>query len=494
MPQTTSSLEPVSRALPAGSDEQLWPIVCATMVLVGILAVIVCVNSDFDEQSLLLNGYTHLAALAVAAALLIFIGSRLKGAARRTAELAILLSLALHTAGGVGAFYLFQSDLGGSNLLDAVRDAQPEVDDEPPPPDYHWAQDEEQPPEQAFEQVVTTTIHEQAPPAAQVQPRDKERPAPAVEIPRAPNVEITPLGVGGVPEPSGPLDIRRPEAAKIEEAKPPEALAMVRQKGDELPLPKTDSPAPAAMPVAPPEPPKTPEAAALQAEKIDWTSLAKKAAPNNGQPGVPGAPPHKMARVEVQPSEALPSPQIIAQLPSQAPPQSSNAQSGPEAADRITQQGSTLERSNRDGPPLPSTVIPDAGLPAQSPAAPAVPCQAGWKPFPPSRWRSRIPRGPRWGPRSPRPAPRISAGVPRSCRHGGARSTVAAGASLRSKATRAEDPSELRAGAPASDLSKGLPLPWPRPGGRSHRKPKTAAPVPVPVLRPACRGPSPRWD
>ena len=77
-----------------------------------------------------------------------------------------------------------------------------------------------------------------------------------------------------------------------------------------------------------------------------------------------------MARVEVQPGEALPAPDIIARLPSQAPPQTSNAQSGPGAADQITQQGSTLERSTRDGPLLPSTVIPDAGLPAQSPAAP----------------------------------------------------------------------------------------------------------------------------
>ena len=42
---------------------------------------------------------------------------------------------------------------------------------------------------------------------------------------------------------------------------------MVRQKGDELPLPKTDSPAPVAMPEAPKEPPKTPEPAAVQRKR-----------------------------------------------------------------------------------------------------------------------------------------------------------------------------------------------------------------------------------
>src|SRR5271157_5426495 len=116
MAESTSSLEPVVRGRRAGIDEQLWPIACSTMVLVGILGVIVFVDSDFDEDRLFLNGYTHLAGLAVAAALLIFIASRLKGAARRTAELAILLSLAWHAAAGVGAFYLFNSSLGGSGL------------------------------------------------------------------------------------------------------------------------------------------------------------------------------------------------------------------------------------------------------------------------------------------------------------------------------------------------------------------------------------------
>ena len=49
MAERTSSLKPVDRSRPAGSEEQLWPIVCATMALVGILGVIVVADSDFDE-------------------------------------------------------------------------------------------------------------------------------------------------------------------------------------------------------------------------------------------------------------------------------------------------------------------------------------------------------------------------------------------------------------------------------------------------------------
>ena len=134
--------ERASSSRTAGIEEQLWPIVCATMVLVGILGVIVAVSSDFDEERLYLNGYTQLAGLGVAAVLLILIAARLKGAARRTAELAILLSLAWHAAAGVGAFYLFKSNLGGSSSPVAARDARPEFDDELPPPDFHWAQDD----------------------------------------------------------------------------------------------------------------------------------------------------------------------------------------------------------------------------------------------------------------------------------------------------------------------------------------------------------------
>ncbi len=477
MAERTSSSKPVVDhgymvpARPAGIDEQLWPIVCATMVLVGILGVIVWVNSDFEDDRLFLNGYSHLAGLAVAAAVLIFVASRLKGEARRTAELAILLSLALHAAGGVGAFYLFQSDLPGSSLFGTMRDSQSEVDDESLPPDYHWAQDDEQQPEQAFEQAPATTIQEQAPPAAQLQPRNMERPMAATDIPRVPNAEITPLGAGGAPEPGGPLNIRRPDAAKDEVANPPEALAMVRQKGDELPLPKSEAPAPIAMPETPKEPPKTPEPAG-QAEKpksIDWASVARKAAaPNNG-PGTPGVagspPPRKMARVEVQPGESLPYPEyrvpadLVARLPSQAPPQSSNSQSGAEAADRITQQGGTLERSNRDGPLLPSTVIPDAGLPAQSPAAPGGSAASRLEavstvPVEKSD-TSRAPLGPTTATGGAQDYGRGSTLFP--SRRGAIDGRGRAQPSIEGNSP--EDPAEVRAGSPGSDLSRGLALP-----------------------------------
>ena len=182
----------VSRSQPAGIDEQLWPIVCATMVLAGILGVIVWLNSDFEEDRVLLNGYTHLGGLALAAALLIFIASRLKGAVRRTAELAIVLSLALHAAAGVGAFYLFQSTVSESNVLEALGDSTQEPDDGPPPRDFPLGQNDEQEQEQGFEKVVPTTIREQAPPAAQLQPRNMERPLPAADMPRGPNAEVSP--------------------------------------------------------------------------------------------------------------------------------------------------------------------------------------------------------------------------------------------------------------------------------------------------------------
>jgi hypothetical protein len=457
MAQGKSSSTPVDRSRPADFDEQLWPIACATLVLVGILGVIVYVCSDFDEDRLFLNGYTHLAVLAVAAVLLIFIASRLRGAARRTAELAIVLSLALHAAGGIGAFYLFQSPLSSPGSYDAAGGVKPDIDDEPPPPDYHWAQDEEQQPEQAFEKVVATTVREPPPPAAQVQPRNLDRPPVAADLPRVPNIEITPLGVGGSPDPSGPLDIRRPDAAKTEEGKPLEALAMVRQKADDLPLPKSDSPAPAAMPEGPKESPKGPEPAAPseKIEKVDWASVAAMtAAPNRGS--LP--PPHKLAREAVQPGESLPSPDLVALLPSQSPPQTSNAMSGPEAADRITQQGSTLERSDRDGAMLPSAVVPDAGLPAQLPAA------VGSSPASRLEAVSTVPVEKSDSSRAPL-GPTIASGGTQDYGVGSTlfpsrRGAIDGGGNARPsiEGDSTVDATEIRSGAPGSSLNQGLPL------------------------------------
>ena len=89
---------------PAGIEERLWPIACATAVLVGVLTVVIWVCGDFDDERLLYNGYTQLAAVAVLGAAIIFIGSKVKGRARRTAELAILLSLACTPLAGFARF------------------------------------------------------------------------------------------------------------------------------------------------------------------------------------------------------------------------------------------------------------------------------------------------------------------------------------------------------------------------------------------------------
>ena len=478
----TSSLESPSR--PSGVDEQLWPIVCATMFLVGIVGVIIAANGDFDDDRLLFNGYTHLAGLGVAAALLIFIASRLKGAARRTAELAILLSLAWHAAAGVGAFYLFTSPLGRSNPPDAMRDSWQESDDDALPPDYHWAQDDEQQPEQAFEKAVVTNIREPAPPAAQLQSREVERATPAAEIPHAPDVDVAPLGVGAVSEPGGPLEIRRPDAAKSEEAKPPEALAIIRQKSEDLPLPNVESPVPAAMPQAPKEPPMTLEPATIQAEKMEWAKVARQEAPPNN------APPRTMTRVEVQPGESLPSPDIIARLPSQGP-QTPSTSLGPEAAERTLRQG--LARAIRDEAPLPSTVIPDTGPPAQPSAA------AGSSP--PSRLEavstvpveksdtSRAPLGDTIGSGGNQDTSRGSLLLP--SRRGATEGRGKAQPTIDGESS--EDPAELRAGALGRISAKACPCRRRRPAGRSRHKLRRAVQAPVPARRPGCRGPSPRW-
>jgi len=453
MAENVPSSETGARPRSAGVDEQLWPIACATLVLVGILSVVIVNNSDFDEDRLFLNGYTHLAGLGIAAALLIYIASRLKGAARRTAELAILLSLAWHAAAGIGAFYLFNSSLGGSGLTGEVRDTVSEGDDESLPPDYHWGQDDEQQPQQAFEKVVDTTLREQAPPAALEQPRKMDRPTPMAEIPRGSKVEITPLGVNESPEPSAPLNIPRPDAAKIEDGKPPEALAMVRQEDGNLPLPNIDAPAPAALAEAPKEPPKTLEPAADLAgkvDKIDWTSVAKNAGESNNE----SLPPHKIARVEVAPNDPLPGRDIIARLPSQAPRQVSGP-SGPEAADQISQQGRTLERSDRDGIPQPSAIAPDTGPMGQSPNASDN--------SPPGRLDAgsiaSVEKSDTLGARIASNGNQDSGGgtglspSQRGAIDGRGRVLPGIEGDLH------EDPANIRPGSPGSNLSKGLPLP-----------------------------------
>ncbi len=227
------------RSTHAGIEEQLWPIACSTAVLMGVLTVVVWEVSDFDDERLLLNGYTHLAAVAVFGAAIIYLGSKIKGTARRTAELAILFSLALHAIGGLSAVYLFGSPLSAPGSRGTMIAAAAESDEESPPPtDYHWGQnDDEQEGQQAFEKPLDTMVHDQTAPAATVQPRDLERPTPAAEVPRAAKQDLTPLGIAAAAEPGKPLDVRRPDASKVEDLPPPDALAMLRQKGQEPDIP-----------------------------------------------------------------------------------------------------------------------------------------------------------------------------------------------------------------------------------------------------------------
>jgi hypothetical protein len=151
------------RSSQTGIEDQLWPIASATAVLMGVLAVVVWVSSDFEDERLLVNGYTHLAAVAILGAAIIYLGSKVQGAARRTAELAILLSLALHAVGGLSAVYLFNSPLAAPGSRASMVGFAPESDDDAlPPADYHWGQsDDEQDAPQAFEKPVETTVREQ---------------------------------------------------------------------------------------------------------------------------------------------------------------------------------------------------------------------------------------------------------------------------------------------------------------------------------------------
>jgi hypothetical protein len=356
-------------------EDQLWPIACATAVLVGVLAVVVLAGSDFDDERLLVNGYTHLAAVAILGAAIIYLGSKIRGTARRTAELAILLSLALHAVGGLSAVYLFNSPLAapgrGTGTIGAAMEN--EIDDDSQlPTDYHWGQnDDEQQAAQAFEKPVETAVREQFAAATQIQPRDLLRPVPAAEISRNVKPDVTPLGPAADPlrgEPGKPLIVRRSDAAKGDDLPPPEALAMARQKGPEPAIPDAAAPSPIAMPDAAKESPKVIEPNAVQAVKADkyiWAKVAAKSIdPNNAS--VP--PPRKIARTDEPSSDALPSPNIIARVPSQAPLRISPAGSGPEAADEISQRGSTRVRSDRGGA-MPSSLVPDAGPAPQLPAA-----------------------------------------------------------------------------------------------------------------------------
>jgi hypothetical protein len=349
-----------------GIEEQLWPIACATAVLMGVLFVVIWVCGDFDDERLLFNGYTQLGAVVVLGAGIIYIGSKIKGRARRTAELAILLSLAVHAVGGMSAVYFFDHSLSGSYGSRDLNIAATEGDEEAPPPaDYHWGQnDDASDAPQAFEKPVETVVRDHTTPAAQVKPRDMDRPVPVAEVPRAVKAEATPLAAAAAP--GKPLDVRRPEAAKVSDLPPPDALAMARQKGKDATVPDSPAPSPIAARDAPKEPAKSIEPRAVQAEKADkylWAKVPTRSVDPNNPEGTP-----KMARSDAPSSDSLPAADIIARAPSQAPPRTSTADSGAEAADKISQEGRSQDRFDR-GANAPSTVLPNEGFAAQLPAA-----------------------------------------------------------------------------------------------------------------------------
>ncbi len=358
-------------------EDQLWPIACATAVLVGVLTVVVYVNGDFDDERLLFNGYTQLAAVAVFGAAVVYLGSRIKGRVRRTAELAVLLSLALHAVGGLSAVYLFDSKLAMPGVKDPRIEASMEnAEDSQPQADYHWGRnDDEEAAQQAFEKPVETDVRDQVVAAAAVKPRNMERPVPAAEVPRAAKPDVSPPDAAAATLPKKPdpslrvgAPVRRPDASKVEDLPPPGALAMAPPADRETMIPDAPAPAPIAMPEAPKEPSKSLEPQMVQPVKADkylWAKVAVKSVdPNNA----PVPPPRKMTRDDAPASDDLPARQIVAQLPSQAPRRTSTANSGADTADDISRRGSSLARDDR-GATMPSSIVPNASLTAELPAA-----------------------------------------------------------------------------------------------------------------------------
>ncbi len=346
----------------ADFDEQRWPIVCAIAILVGIVSGIVVAKSDFDDNRLLFNGYSYLAAVVVAAGLLISVAYWLKDGTRRKAELCIVLSLAVHCACGIAGYFLFSMPIDDTAMQTDAAAGSAAADQDLIAPDYHWTQAEEPDAVQSYEAPVATPVREQPRQAAAMESRNMDRPTPVNEIPRAVKAELTPLGAAAATAPGEPLDIHRAKAADAKEAKPAEALAMARRQGNEMALPKGD--AVVSLPELQPakEPAKNLEPTAIKNDKVDWASLTPKT------PDAKAAVPRRVARSQSDTGEGLPPLGAMAQLPTQAPPKTTAPQAGPDAADKISRQAESPERSNR-GLSLPSTVLADAGAPSQLPPA-----------------------------------------------------------------------------------------------------------------------------
>ncbi len=140
-------------------DEQMWPINCAILILAGFLVGIVKAGSDFDEPRLLLNGYTHLAGVALLAGVACLLAYRLRGATRRRIQLCVLLSLLVHLSLAV---YVYCNPVQLPILAQgAGGDGSEQPDEELIAPDYHWEQAEEPDAPQAFESPVETVVEEE---------------------------------------------------------------------------------------------------------------------------------------------------------------------------------------------------------------------------------------------------------------------------------------------------------------------------------------------
>jgi hypothetical protein len=243
-------------------DDQMWPVNCAIIVLIGFIVGIVISSSDFSDDRLLYNGYTHLAAIAGISLLGFWGVYKLQAKVRRRLQLCILLSLLLHLG---TTLYMYCHPLELPILAMGGLSDSAEPDDDLVAPDYNWNQAEEPEAEQAFETPVNAAVREETPPAAILKPRDVQRPVPVADVPRLAGIEAHPLGA---PAAGKPLTVRRAPGAAPQEIKPAAALAVARQ-----------APRPSELPAADPEPLRPVPAARTQTAELLPAPTAAQAAP-----------------------------------------------------------------------------------------------------------------------------------------------------------------------------------------------------------------------
>jgi hypothetical protein len=242
-----------------GFDDHMWPIVCAIVILAGMVVGWMIPQCDFDDPRLLYNGYTYVGAVGVLTVLMIAAAYRLQATFRRRFLLCIVLSMVVHVSVAIGV-EAWPMPLHMADVPGGIGGGAQDEDDEIIAPDYHWNQAEEPDAEEAFEAPVATTVHDEPPKLIAIQPRDAQRPVPVAEVPRKPGVDLNPLGRGGPEEPGGPIEplrpveMRRAAAANMPEVAPPDALAMARETRSALDLPKVETEPAVPLPEAKPAP------------------------------------------------------------------------------------------------------------------------------------------------------------------------------------------------------------------------------------------------